>query len=212
MAFIQERRTYNRNIYLIDEQDFVEGGENGIDNRPHQELANRTNWLKHELEQLKKQIKKQQLPIGTIIGSEVHYRKASDFAKAMGYGVWERTLEGRIPVGFSTNRRDPKEFKTFGAKYGEFEHTLTVDEMPNHKHSQNNVFNRFVAKGSDVSKYVTSDVFSPSHNDDDSDNEIATTNFTKQGWNLQIEQSKGGGQAHNNMQPSQTIDWWKRIK
>lgn len=45
MALIKETAQWVDNIYLIEPNDPVEGGEDGVDNRPHIELANRTAFL-----------------------------------------------------------------------------------------------------------------------------------------------------------------------
>lgn len=45
MALIKETAEWVENIYLIEPNDPVEGGEDGVDNRPHIELANRTVFL-----------------------------------------------------------------------------------------------------------------------------------------------------------------------
>ncbi len=45
MALIKETDEWVENIYLIEPNDPVEGGEDGVDNRPHIELANRTAFL-----------------------------------------------------------------------------------------------------------------------------------------------------------------------
>lgn len=45
MALIKETAQWVDDIYLIEPNDPVEGGEDGVDNRPHIELANRTAFL-----------------------------------------------------------------------------------------------------------------------------------------------------------------------
>lgn len=52
MAVINEQATWAEDIYLIDPNDPVQGGAGGIDNLPHEQLANRTAYLKQELEGL----------------------------------------------------------------------------------------------------------------------------------------------------------------
>ncbi|MDO5650564.1 MAG: hypothetical protein Q4G13_00295 [Moraxella sp.] len=48
---INETAEWAESIYLIKPTDPVEGGENGVDNRPHIELAKRTAWLKQKQEE-----------------------------------------------------------------------------------------------------------------------------------------------------------------
>ena len=52
MAAIKEESSWPEEIYLIEQTDPVVGGEDGIDNRPHQQLAARTQYLKAMLEQM----------------------------------------------------------------------------------------------------------------------------------------------------------------
>lgn len=50
MAGLQEQARWENNIYRIEENDPVHGGENGITNKPLKQLANRTGYLKAEVE------------------------------------------------------------------------------------------------------------------------------------------------------------------
>lgn len=52
MAAIKEENSWPEEIYLIELTDPVVGGEDGIDNRPHQQLAARTRYLKAQLEKM----------------------------------------------------------------------------------------------------------------------------------------------------------------
>ena len=52
MAVVKDVATWVEEIYLIDPNDPVQGGEGGIDNLPHQQLANRTKYLKDQIEGL----------------------------------------------------------------------------------------------------------------------------------------------------------------
>ncbi|WP_199065451.1 gp53-like domain-containing protein [Chitinimonas sp. BJB300] len=49
---LTEQATYTDTIYEIATTDPVEGGPNGVDNRPHRELANRTRYLKDKVDAL----------------------------------------------------------------------------------------------------------------------------------------------------------------
>ncbi|DAB40807.1 MAG TPA: hypothetical protein CFH81_00425 [Sulfurovum sp. UBA12169] len=52
MATIAETEQWEDGIYQLETTDPVEGGTNGIDNTPHKHLANRTLWLKAQIEAL----------------------------------------------------------------------------------------------------------------------------------------------------------------
>ncbi|HHE3592584.1 TPA: phage tail protein, partial [Pasteurella multocida] len=50
MAGLQEETRWENEIYRIEENDPVHGGEDGITNKPIKQLANRTKYLKKEIE------------------------------------------------------------------------------------------------------------------------------------------------------------------
>ena len=50
MANLTETNRWEAGIYQLETSDPVMGGPNGIDNRAPRELANRTMWLKTELD------------------------------------------------------------------------------------------------------------------------------------------------------------------
>lgn len=88
-------------------------------------------------------------------------------------------FKGRVPVGFNTS---DTAFDTLGETGGEKTHTLTVQEMPSHRHAT-----RFggTAPG-DGSGYQYSNT---------------------DGTSTQIVQAEGGGQAHNNLQPYIVVNY-----
>ncbi len=50
MAKLTEIDEFTEEVYQLEVTDFVEGGENGVDNKPHKALANRTRWLKSKID------------------------------------------------------------------------------------------------------------------------------------------------------------------
>ena len=89
----------------------------------------------------------------------------------------------RVPIGVGTGTDGNNERTTLlGTKEGEFEHTLTIAEMPAHTHN-----NSPTGRSSSTN---TGSVSSVSVND--------STGITAPYQTG----SKGGGQSHNNMQPS----------
>jgi len=50
MGKLIERDEFTEEVYQLEVTDFVEGGENGVDNKPHNALANRTRWLKSRID------------------------------------------------------------------------------------------------------------------------------------------------------------------
>lgn len=51
MASINEQTLWEAAVYLLDSNDFAEGGVNGVMNLQARQLANRTAWLKAQLGQ-----------------------------------------------------------------------------------------------------------------------------------------------------------------
>ena len=86
-------------------------------------------------------------------------------------------LKGRVAVGQDTSDTS---FDTMGETGGEKTHTLTIDEMPSHKHT----VNYSSSPGTSVG---------------------VTAMGTKLSDSSQIVQATGGGQAHNNLQPYQVV-------
>lgn len=56
MANITESPVWESGIYQIEATDPVQGGPDGIDNRPHKQLANRTLYLKQQLDALQSEV------------------------------------------------------------------------------------------------------------------------------------------------------------
>ena len=85
-------------------------------------------------------------------------------------------------------------------------HYLSIEEMPNHKHSTS-PFNKFVAKASDLSNNNSS---STGFDNNSSSNELAIGNLNATQMITATEKSIGGNQPHNNVQPSivaNYIEW-----
>lgn len=111
-------------------------------------------------------------PVGSIYMSMNDVNPTNFFG-----GTWAR-IEGRFLLGASSSY-------TVGSTGGEATHTLTVDEMPSHRHTISRI-SKAVSSGTNYSR-ITSD-----------GTELSYTNYT------------GGGEAHNNMPPYLTVYMWKR--
>lgn len=120
-------------------------------------------------------------PIGSL------YLTTSTVSPAVLFGgTWER-IKGRCIVGVDENDTD---FNTVSKTGGEKTHTLTVDEMPAHNHNIQGAMN-----GASGSSWC-----------------VALNSDRSVNWSITNgSQNKGGGQAHNNLQPYYTAYIWKRI-
>lgn len=97
--------------------------------------------------------------------------------------VWERTAKGRMFIGAD-------ETYALGSIGGEAEHTLTVDEVPEHNHETSDEHMGFLINSDTGSTHavISSIGIYP-----------LNTGYT------------GGNQPHNNMPPYLAVNMWKRI-
>ena len=106
----------------------------------------------------------------------------------LGFGTWER-FKGKVALGVD---EDDTNLNEIGKTGGEKTHTLTVEEMPSHRHAINTNINssRFGTDNSLTRGYQGT-------------NEIKDEETYMK--------STGGGQAHNNMPPYETVGYmWIR--
>lgn len=99
-------------------------------------------------------------------------------------GTWVAWGKGQVPVGVDASDSD---FNTVEKTGGEKEHTLTVDEMPSHKHDFGQQFTGMPASSGNYGYYMIA------------------------GTQTDVIKNTGGNQPHNNLQPYITCYMWKRI-
>lgn len=122
------------------------------------------------------------LPIGTI------YENKFDISEEINnyfVGTWERYGNGEVLVGVNENDED---FSVSDKSIGEKKHTLTVNEMPSHNHSGTS--GDWGSSSSGIYGVMTNKAGLGAG---------VSTNYT------------GGGQSHNNIQPSRTVYRWIRV-
>jgi len=150
------------------------------------------------LQKLSTAVKDALYPIGSI------YTNATDStnpATLIGFGTWVAFGSGRVLIGEGSDSDDQPTPETVsftaGAEGGEYNHTLSVDEMPAHTH------------GVQVTKRVTGDDAA-----NQSPPKVLTSNRNVTTSTVDIAdmtaKSTGGGQAHNNLQPYIVVYMWKR--
>ncbi len=98
-------------------------------------------------------------------------------------GTWVAWGKGQVPVGVDTSVSD---FNTVEKTGGEKEHTLTVDEMPSHKHDFGQQFATTSSLSGEYGYYMIA------------------------GTQTDVIKNTGGNQPHNNLQPYITCYMWKR--
>ncbi len=129
-------------------------------------------------------------PVGSIYMSVNDVDPANLFG-----GTWEQ-----IKDRFLLSKGDI--YTTNGATGGEASHTLNINEMPSHNHTQNQHRHKQANKYSNGSGNASAYVYTS--------NRTATDHYTD--YQTPYINPTGGGQAHNNMPPYLVVNIWKRIE
>lgn len=149
--------------------------------------------MKKQIEELQKQLtaaqgKVTEMPIGSVYVTTNDYKSSAEVNTALGYGTWIRFAEGKTLVGMSTKVADPAWTKKLKTEFGEYDHKLTVEEMPNHKHNIQAV-----------------------DNDSRGNTAIDGASGGRLGFvSDQFLGAVGGDKPHNNVQPSIVVAYWLR--
>ena len=135
--------------------------------------------------------------------------------------TWEAYAQGRVLIGAGTGTDSRSEKKTFtaGSTGGEYNHQLTVGEMPSHNHSatitSKSITGYFPADTRDlyVSRY--GGVFSQTNlgkqaNGDDGNSFTKRYDMNASHSHTVTVNNTGSGQAHNTIQPYITAYIWRR--
>lgn len=144
--------------------------------------------LKKDIEDFVKELVKSTpvTHVGQIILSTT--LNTADKVKNIYGGKWEPFGAGKVLVGAGSN--GGRSF-TAGSTGGEYEHTLTTNEMPSHTHS------------------------SSMHNTDGAGVNYLNVQKADPGMGLTTGNTgttaAGGGHAHNNMQPYVVVYMWRRV-
>ena len=121
------------------------------------------------------------MPVGSIYISVINQNPSNYFG-----GTWEQFANGRTLVGVDTSQT---EFNSVEKTGGEKEHTLTINEMPEHDHNL-------------IHSILTA-----------ADNQTPITSYSGSTTTAHyyVASPNGGDQPHNNLQPYITVYMWKRI-
>lgn len=113
-------------------------------------------------------------------------------AQKIGYGEWQLFGQGKALVGLSNSSSDPVWTKEIGAVFGEYEHTLTTNELPA------DAFKARVSGWHNVREHGGGGTSYSGGRDGG----LTTLPPEQTGWL---------GDAHNVTQPSIVIAVWKRV-
>lgn len=130
-------------------------------------------------------------PVGYIYMSMVDENPAKWFG-----GTWEK-IEERFLLGASSAY-------PVGSTGGEAAHTLTVSEIPGHRHNTNSWTMVVNAGGANMTPSIGASTVIGA-----ATAIVPNVQATKNGDNNAVE-SEGGGQAHNNMPPYLAVYMWQR--
>ena len=181
--------------------------DNGTDHWTAKNYYNSNDWefagkvKADELEgTLMQSIFNQIYPLGCIYESTSSTSPATLFG-----GTWETYGSGRVLIG-SGNYNDGSENKSFtaGSSSGKYNHTLSIDEMPSHRHRLGIPRDQF-GSGNDLALIHSNN----------SDESIEYRHFSKYAGGSGSDAdgdlaSAGATQKHNNMQPYIVVYRWRR--
>ena len=190
---------WHDNINQVDVTEPIVGGDGGNANLATRQLAENILWLK---QRMANQIN-EAYAVGDIYTTTINHVSAAAVAAHHGYGTWVRYAEGRTVVGQSTKAADPDDYKIIGNTFGENEHKLTIEETPSHKHSHSSRFQHFMSphfRGESI----------PSGDTAQREQEFQLHQISAAEFAEAKEESRGGDQPHNNIQPSIVAGCWLR--
>lgn len=139
--------------------------------------------------ELVKSRKIEPVSIGGLLITTKNYANSQEVHDGEGYGKWAKFSEGQLLLGIGshTDKNGVTKNISMMQQLGEYEHQLTIDEMPSHSHDVN-----FVTGSID-------DTGRPSTDSDSSSSANLKTN------------ALGGDKPHNNIQPSIGVGMWLRL-
>lgn len=146
------------------------------------EVFNDENSLEKRLKKLEEKVTKI-VPIGLVA---IWDRPADQIPKGW---VEHSEMQGFTPVG---QKQGDSDFGRLGNTLGEKTHTLTIDEMPKHKH--NLLYRTMSLRGGNKDDVMRSISIKKGYN---RDGEERTTDYTGQ--------FSGASKPHNNIQPSRIV-------
>lgn len=175
-------------------------------------------WVLEKFNELMEAINnKEDIKVGDLFITTLNFADSAAVATHKKYGAWERFGDGHALVARASavNESAPEFMKTIGLFDGEYEHKMTEAEIPKHKHSKSNIYNKFVGMADDAFHASSFDDptnagLTPQVDNMTMNREVQVSAIGLVQREDMIEQEVGNGSAHNNIQPSIIVDVWKR--
>lgn len=186
-------------INQVETTERILGGASGNANLASKQLAENIFWLKQAIEN----ISNESIKVGDIYTTTIDHATAAAVATHHGYGTWSRYAEGRTLVGLSKQTADPADYKTIGKEFGANTHTLTLAESPEHKHSHSDKYQYYIARHHRGESVASGDFA-------ETTKEWQAHGQTEAEFASALDESRGGNQPHNNIQPSKVVAHWLR--
>lgn len=177
-------------------------------------------WVQQKLNEMMDAInRKEDIKVGDLFITTTLFADSDAVNEHKGFGVWQKFGDGHALVLRSTveNENVPEWMSTIGNTGGEAEHRLTLAEMAKHKHSQSDIYNKFVGMADDAfnaNSFDSADSPGLTSNGFDNvtlDKEIQIGSIGELQQAKMTEVEVGESQPHNNIQPSIIVDAWLRI-
>ena len=129
------------------------------------------------------------IKVGGILITTNDYANSQEVHDGEGYGKWAKFSEGQLLLGIGSHADKNGVTKNISMmqQLGEYEHRLTIDEMPSHSHDVNFVTGGIGGSG-----------------------KPATDSSSSSSANLKTN-ALGGNKPHNNIQPSIGVGMWLRL-
>lgn len=163
-----------------------------------------TEWVKQLIAELRGQLQ-------VAVGESIITTSNVNPAISKGYGTWVLDCQERAIVGVATSTDAPSWTRSVDSKFGDHSVTLGISHIPSHNHYTDQRFNKLTAIAQDVyGDTITRQTTGASHDYNVMDMEIGIGNISTTAKVLMSIKDTGGGQPHNNVQPSQTKYVWTR--
>lgn len=154
------------------------------------------------------------IPVGGLFITTKEYTNGTQVRADLGYGRWERYAKGMTLVGVDPAVKSSRAnhvlsfWQKIGNTFGSYVNVLNTGNLPVHRHSKDNIWNKFGARASDTPHWddTTSgtDTTHPG-------TEFSIAWLNDQMWNTATEAMIGSGLPINNVQPSITVGIWLRL-